>query len=298
MNRQANKRRFWESGLRPAVLTHRRKLAYPPPMPFGRLRSEKVISGLRTTRIARALTILDEVDSTNRYVLESAPDEIDGMVVVAEKQTHGRGRRGNHWECPMGAGILCTVGLSDPTMSINANLLSLVVPIALCEGILSATGVRCEIKWPNDLLVRNRKLSGILIEAQATGASQVRYAIGFGINCLQHRGHFDESLRDHATSLDLECDTPITRATVLSSVLNALDARLSNTDRWQADAICSEWRRLAAGLGARCVVKENGQTVSGNLIDIDPTAAIVMQLDEGGRRLFQAANTTVLNISA
>ncbi len=281
-----------------AVLTGRRELAYPPPMSLGRLSSEKTARGLRTTRIARDITIVDELDSTNRYVLESSPNNMDGMVVVAEKQTLGRGRRGNHWECPAGAGILCTVGLTDPSMSINANLLSLVVPIALCDGILDATGLRCEIKWPNDLLVRNRKLSGILIEAQAIGASMVRYAIGFGINCLQHRGHFDEALRDRATSLDLECDMPIEREVVLSAVLNALDTRLAKSNGWRAEAICDEWRRLAAGLGARCVVRENGETVYGNLIDIDPTAAIVIQLDEGGRRLFQAANTTVLSISA
>lgn len=266
-------------------------------MRLGRLDQEKITQGLRTTRIARPVIVCDEVDSTNRYVLDMPASEMDGAVVVAEKQTQGRGRRGNQWQCPVGAGLLCTVGLSDTAGAINASLLSLVVPIALCEGIFAQTGLRCEIKWPNDLVYRCRKLSGILIEAQATGASQIRYALGFGINCLQHRSHFDESLRDKATSLDLECDIPIEREQVLASVLNALDARLAHAGTWDADTICNEWRSLAAGLGGRCLVQENGDVVSGNLIDIDPTAAIIVQLDEGGRRLFNAANTTVLSLS-
>jgi len=266
-------------------------------MEHGRLNSRKVADALVTTRIGRAITVLDEVDSTNRHVLDKPADSLDGVVVVAEKQTQGRGRRGNQWQCPAGAGLLCTVGLVDATGAIDANLLSLVVPIALVEGVFDETGLRCEIKWPNDLVYRGRKLSGILIEAQTSGASTIRYAVGFGINCLQHRGHFEHSIRDRATSLDLESDSPVDREAVLASVLNALDKRLAQSERWTAESICGEWRMLAAGLGGRCEVQENGQTVSGNLIDIDPTAAIIVQLDEGGRRLFNAASTTVLSLS-
>ncbi len=266
-------------------------------MEHGRLNPQKVADALATTRIRRTITVLDEIDSTNRHVLDMLADKLDGVVVVAEKQLQGRGRRGNHWQCPAGAGLLCTVGLVDATSAIDANLLSLVVPIALCEGVLNETQLRCEIKWPNDLVYRSRKLSGILIEAQTSGTGNIRYAIGFGINCLQHRGHFDETIRDRATSLDLESDSPVNREAVLASVLNALDKRLAQSMRWSAEQICGEWRTLAAGLGGRCEVQENGHVIAGNLIDIDPTAAIIVQLDEGGRRLFSAASTTVLSLS-
>ncbi|MCA9249957.1 MAG: biotin--[acetyl-CoA-carboxylase] ligase [Phycisphaerales bacterium] len=266
-------------------------------MEHGRLNPEKVADALITTRIRRTITVLDEVDSTNRHVLDMPAGELDGAVVVAEKQSQGRGRRGNHWQCPAGAGLLCTVGLVDAVGAIDANLLSLVVPIALCEGVFNETGLRCEIKWPNDLVFRGRKLSGILIEAQTTGTGNIRYAVGFGINCLQHRGHFEESIRDRATSLDLESESPINREAILASVLNALDRRLTHSESWTPEQVCGEWRTLAAGLGGRCEVQENGQRISGNLIDIDPTAAIIMQLDEGGRRLFSAASTTVLSLS-
>ncbi len=265
-------------------------------MDLGRLNSKLVEDVLTTARIRRSIHVIDEVDSTNRHVLEMPACEIDGAVVVAEKQIQGRGRRGHQWHCPAGAGLLCTVGLNDDG-SIDANLLSLVVPIALAEGIFEATGLRCEIKWPNDLIHRGRKLSGILIEAQTSGGKAIRYAIGFGINCLQHRGHFDESIRDRATSLDLESDAAIHRELVLAAVLNALDNRIRHADCWSAEVICAEWRTLAAGLGGRCVLQENGHRISGNLIDIDPTAAIVLQLDEGGRRHFKASNTSVLSLT-
>ncbi len=266
-------------------------------MDVGRLNPGQVTERLSTTRIRRSIVVLDEVDSTNRHVLEMPAGSLDGVVVIAEKQTQGRGRRGNHWQCPAGAGLLCTVGLADKDGCVDANLLSLVVPIALTEGIFDATGLRCEIKWPNDIMHRGLKLAGILIEAQTSGRKSIRYAIGFGINCLQHRGHFDESIRDRATSLDIESDSPVHREAVLTAVLNALDKRMQQSKQWTADSICAEWRSLAAGLGGRCVIQENGRTISGNLIDIDPTAAIIVQLDEGGRRLFSAVNTTVLSLN-
>ncbi|NOX59646.1 MAG: biotin--[acetyl-CoA-carboxylase] ligase, partial [Planctomycetes bacterium] len=260
------------------------------------LNTKKVETRLTTSRISRHIRLFDTLDSTNRHVLQMRSADLDGAIVIAEKQSQGRGRRGHGWQCPTGAGLLCSVGIADSDRAIDASLLSLVVPIALCEGILAETNLRCVIKWPNDLLYKSRKLAGILIEAQATGSTEFRYAIGFGINCLQHRGHFEETLRNKATSLDMELAEPVDRERVLVAVLNALDRHLAQASTWCADEICAQWRGLAAGLGSRWQLQENGCVVSGNLIDVDPTAAIIVQLDEGGRRLFNAANTTVLNL--
>jgi BirA family biotin operon repressor/biotin-[acetyl-CoA-carboxylase] ligase len=191
----------------------------------GRIDPERLARALSTRRIRSDVQVFDELGGTNAHVLALGDALVDGAVYVAEYQTQGRGRQGRAWACPRGAGILCTVGLRAGVGDLESGLLSLVVPIALCDGILAATRVRCAIDWPNDLTAGGRKLAGVLIDAQATGR-ELRYAIGFGINCLQHAGHFPEPIRDRATSLDLVSDAAIDRTAVLAAVLNELDRYL------------------------------------------------------------------------
>jgi len=244
-------------------------------------------------RLRRAIAHFDELPSTNAYLLERARQEnVDGVIVVAEYQHGGRGRQGRRWQCPRGAGILCTVGLTDSLHSLQPGILSLIVPVALCDAIHNSTGVHCTIEWPNDLTHEGRKLAGILIEAQALG-TEVTYALGFGINCLQHRGHFPEEFRERATSLDLASTAPVNRSMVLAAALRELDGWLANPAAWNTDRVRRAWLARAPGLGRRVRVAHDGGSWTGNVVDIDPTAAIVIQLDEGGRRMFDAAGTSL-----
>jgi biotin-[acetyl-CoA-carboxylase] ligase BirA-like protein len=193
----------------------------------GRIDPERLARALSTRRIRSDVQVFDELGGTNAHVLALGDALVDGAVYVAEYQTQGRGRQGRAWACPRGAGILCTVGLRAGVGDLESGLLSLVVPIALCDGILAATRVRCAIDWPNDLTAGGRKLAGVLIDAQATGR-ELRYAIGFGINCLQHAGHFPEPIRDRATSLDLVSDAAIDRTAVLAAPCST-----SSTASWR-----------------------------------------------------------------
>jgi BirA family biotin operon repressor/biotin-[acetyl-CoA-carboxylase] ligase len=258
----------------------------------GRIDPERLARALSTRRIRSDVQVFDELGGTNAHVLALGDALVDGAVYVAEYQTQGRGRQGRAWACPRGAGILCTVGLRAGVGDLESGLLSLVVPIALCDGILAATRVRCAIDWPNDLTAGGRKLAGVLIDAQATGR-ELRYAIGFGINCLQHAGHFPEPIRDRATSLDLVSDAAIDRTAVLAAVLNELDRYLVAPATWDRAAVCAAWRQRAGGLGRRVRVQHEGRSFTGNVVDIDPTAAIVVQLDEGGRRMFDATSASL-----
>jgi BirA family biotin operon repressor/biotin-[acetyl-CoA-carboxylase] ligase len=262
----------------------------------GLLDARDLHARLRTHRVGRTLFVLDEVDSTNRWVLDRpAGESIDGIVVAAERQTSGRGRQGRSWECPKGAGLLFTLGLDDRKGGPPSALLPLLVPLAVCNALDEATEIHAEIKWPNDIVVGGRKLGGILIETRATPAG-VRTAIGIGINCLQQAGHFASGLRARATSLEILSRHPIDRSRVLVAMLEALDRILTTSAA--AEEVCTAWRRRAVGLGGRVQLCHDGRTFSGNLLDVDPSAAILVQLDEGGRRLFDAARTHLLEWSA
>jgi BirA family biotin operon repressor/biotin-[acetyl-CoA-carboxylase] ligase len=254
----------------------------------------KIQSQLRTTRIGRVMHAFGELESTNRWLLDRPEsDDVDGMVVLAERQTAGKGRQGRGWECPNGAGLLLTIGLEGPPAPAMQSLLALMVPVAICEALDAATEIHAEIKWPNDIVVDGRKLGGILIETRA-GAGKTRTAIGIGLNCLQQAAHFPPDLRPRATSLEILSRGAVNRAAVLTAVLEHLDRAIANPPA--PNQLCAKWRTRAVGLGGRVKLCQDGRSYVGNILDIDPTAAILVQLDEGGRRLFEAAHTHILEI--
>jgi len=290
----------------------------------GLLEIERLVSGPARRRIGRVtawgrlVEIVDSVPSTNDLAWARAGDpRRDGLVVLAEQQTAGRGRRGRSWESPRGASLLCSV-LLLPRQHTAASpaevsggrrhsgpLLALLAAVACCDAIFEATSVSVEIKWPNDLLAGGRKLGGILVESRpwpSDRGSGARgpdlgnaHVVGIGINCLQHRGHFPPDLRERATSLDLQSAGPIDRGALAVALLRHLDRCFADESIWTAEEVRQEWLRHAVPLGSRVMLEHGGRRYTGHVIDVDPTAALVVQLDRGGRRLFDAANTTILN---
>jgi BirA family biotin operon repressor/biotin-[acetyl-CoA-carboxylase] ligase len=142
---------------------------------------------------------------------------------------------------------------------------------------------------------QRRKLAGVLIESRPGPGGGVWYALGFGINCLQHRGHFPPDLRPRATSLDLECPASIDRTAVLQHVLHELDRWTAAPETWDPAAICARWREHSLPLGSRISILHEGTVFVGQVVDIDPTAALLVELDQGVRRLFPAAGCTIVD---
>ncbi|HEX6988018.1 MAG TPA: biotin--[acetyl-CoA-carboxylase] ligase, partial [Bacillota bacterium] len=141
--------------------------------------------------IGRPYEFLPSVDSTNqslrRQAEEGAPE---GAVLVADEQTGGRGRRGRGWVSPPGAGIWMSVLLRPQLPPGRAGLLAPMTAVAVREAVAAVAGVEGRIKWPNDLLLGNRKVCGILLDA-ALGPDHVRYAVvGVGLNVRPPQGGF------------------------------------------------------------------------------------------------------------
>jgi len=271
-----------------------------------RLNVERILSGLALRRVAATtprgpnLCIVDEATSTNDLAWKRlAEPNADGWVVFAEHQTQGRGRMGRRWESPRGASLLLSLLLVEPRPLPE---LGLIAGIACCDAIARATGVRAELKWPNDVFARGRKLGGILIESRTLNdpatpnvpARATAYVIGIGLNCLQHAGHFPPDLRERSTSLDLVHSEPVDRNAVAGLLL-------AEFDRWAADPgvraperVRRAWLDRSAPLGRRIELLHAGRRYTGCVVDLDPVAGLVVQLDEGERRLFDAAQTTVL----
>ncbi len=166
----------------------------------------------------------EEVDSTNRVASDLArAGAPEGTVVVAESQTAGRGRLGRTWSSPSNVNLYLSVVLRPVVAPADVTSLSLVSAIAVAEAILATTGLRSGIKWPNDVLLGQRKVAGILTEMDAE-TDRVRFLIvGIGVNLNATTRDFPPELRRKASSLRIAARRRIDRAVFTGALLDQLE---------------------------------------------------------------------------
>ena len=212
---------------------------------------------------------LTEIDSTNRYLIDEARAGAPaGLVVVAEHQTAGRGRLGRTWLAPPGASLLMSV-LLRPTIAVERrHVLVMAAGLAMAEAVEAETGVAAGLKWPNDLLVGNRKLAGIL--AEATGDALV---IGIGVNIDWHE--VPDELAAIATACNLEGGRPTSREAIVRTFLDGYGARLSDLDGARRGY---EARLLTVGRRVR--VEQADGVLAGVARGVDAAGHLLVELDD------------------
>ncbi|MFQ5463541.1 MAG: biotin--[acetyl-CoA-carboxylase] ligase [Phycisphaerae bacterium] len=247
-------------------------------------------------RVGRAIEWTAETDSTNDWAWEFIDVEAaDGLVVVTEYQRLGRGRLGRSWISPRGASLLFSVLLIDEAGALNGGEIGLLAAVACAGAVSKTTQLICSIKWPNDLLVSGKKVGGILVESRKRGDGTLCYALGIGINCLQQAGHLPPALAGSATSLEIECAAAIDRTALLTNILKELDGWLADPGRWGYEDLHAQWLARCEFVGRRVELQHANRMFVGTMLDIDPAAALLVRLDEGGIRRFDASDTTVLS---
>jgi len=235
-------------------------------------------------RLGEHILYFQTIDSTNTVAagLAGAP-EGEGLVVVADAQTAGRGRRGRSWFSPPGSGLYVSVVLAPgrgPHGTRATALLTLAAGVALAEAVEAVTGLAPEIKWPNDLLVARRKLAGILAEGHTlegrSGPEAFRVVLGFGINVGP--AAYPPEIADRATSLEGELGRAVDRGGLFAASLAALARRSGDLDAGRFDAILDDWRRRSPGSdGARVRWQAPEGPRSGVTSGIDDTGALLVR---------------------
>ena len=248
---------------------------------------DKIREGLSTRHIGSQVVVFDSTSSTNDRAAEYGrnPDN-HGLALFAEQQEAGRGRAGHRWLSPPGAAILCSIVLIDSPL--RSELLSLTAAVALAEAI----GGGARIKWPNDVLLNGKKVSGILLEAPVCDTHRI-HCLGIGINCHQGRDDFPDSLRDSATSLDIETGLSVDRAMLARRLLASIDRWLATAARNEG-AVVEAWRQSSLQLAHRVTLCYNGDRFTGNCIGVDPERGLILHLDRGGVRMFDAAHSSIV----
>ena len=169
-----------------------------------------------------------QADSTNSVAMRGAAlagqhpeDTPEGAVFLAEEQTAGRGRSTHSWYSERGTGIYCSFLIRPAMAPAEALWLSLIAAVAVQDAVRETTGLATDIRWPNDLLINDKKFAGILTEMSSEGSRVHHAVIGVGINVNQ--AEFPEELRDSATSLRLEGGRELSRVEIAAALIRALD---------------------------------------------------------------------------
>jgi len=247
---------------------------------------DKIKANLNTKRIGRKILVYSSTSSTNDIAAEYAKNKKnDGLVVFAEQQTAGRGRTGAKWLSGQADSVICSILLTKSRL--NPELLSLACAVAVADAI----GKPAKIKWPNDITLNGKKVAGILLESKAKNDTTV-YIIGIGINCHQQENDFPTELKQIATSIDIESKTVCDRISLAKRLLSSIDHWLDVAEQ-SSEKVTERWNKLSIQLGNRITLLYNRRKFTGTCIGIDPQKGLVLQLDSGGVRMFDAAHTTI-----
>jgi len=175
------------------------------------------------------LTVIQETRSTNDDLKKNAAHLEDATVLISEKQTAGKGRNGRTFVSNEGKGIYCSILLKpvfEPDLYLKLSILS---GIILCETIRQYTGLIPTLKWPNDVLIKGRKVAGILCESSFQSGKQPTFIIGFGLNVYLQ--DFPEELKDIATTLEDNSSMPLDRNELVTEFLNRLAIYYQRLDK-------------------------------------------------------------------
>lgn len=214
---------------------------------------------------ARLVKRLVEVDSTNTVAMEMGRQGArSGTVVVAESQTRGRGRLKRPWISPPGTGLYFSMILRPDLDPVDLSKITLVAGVAVCLALEAECHVRLGIKWPNDLLLDNRKLGGILTEAEPSAGGDYLVVLGIGLNITSREASFPDDLRKHATSLLLSTGQRFERDLLLAAIIRRLDEMIPRVEQNGFSEAFAEWRARDASKGRTLSwVTASGEVVEG-----------------------------------
>ncbi|MDD4899555.1 MAG: biotin--[acetyl-CoA-carboxylase] ligase [Candidatus Omnitrophica bacterium] len=243
-----------------------------------RLFPQEIGSGLETKFIGKKIHYQEKVSSTMDLALNlGLQGASEGTVIVTESQSKGRGRLGRNWISPKYKGIYFSVILRPKISPLQASLLTILCAVGLCEAIKENAQIEPQIKWPNDLLINQKKIAGILTELNAE-MDEVRFVnIGIGLNVNTEK----KALISSATSLKEELGKEVNRVELLKAILRRIETNYLLFRENRRKEIIEKWREYNTTLGKRVKILVRNQHLEGQAVDIDLDGALLVRKDSG-----------------
>lgn len=238
----------------------------------------EILSGLNTSSFGKNVVYEETVSSTQQIAHKLAHEGAEtGTVVTANEQVDGRGRMGRPWYSQKGKGIWTSLIVRPEIPPQQTPQLTLLAAVAVVKGVKKATGIDCEIKWPNDVLINGKKVVGILTELQAEADQVNCVIIGMGINVNTAAQQFPKELHEKATSLFIEKGEETDRAYVLQCILEQMEMLYDKYLQDGFEIIKLMWESYAVSIGKRVVAKTLKGKIEGLATGITEDGFLILQ---------------------
>ena len=259
--------------------------------------SKAEIESLMDTKWAGSNVVYyDEIDSTNNCAKEAGDNKAPhGTLFVADMQVAGKGRRGRVWQSPAGSSIYMTILLYPEISPLKAPQLTLVMAIAVAEGIKEVTGLDTKIKWPNDIVVNGRKICGILTE-MSTEIDYINHVvIGAGINVNQD--DFPEDIRKTASSLKMELGKQVKRSELIAAIMKSFEKDYEIFVKTEDLSGLQElYNSMLVNLDRDVKVLEPGNEYEAHALGINKTGELIVRTAEGEEKEIYAGEVSVRGV--
>jgi BirA family transcriptional regulator, biotin operon repressor / biotin---[acetyl-CoA-carboxylase] ligase len=243
----------------------------------------KIRLGLQTKSLGRVIHYEESVQSTQRIAHVLAGDGAsEGTLVIADEQTAGRGRLMREWHSSKGTGIWMSLILKPLLSPQKAPQFTLITAVAVVQAIEEVTDLHPQIKWPNDILIDGKKVTGILTELQAESDKINSIIIGIGMNVNHTNEHFPDELQKIATSLAIEQGEPLSRSEIVQKVLERIEALYSMYMKEGFTPVKLLWESYAISIGKKIRARTINGTIEGRALGIT---------DEGVLKIEDSAGT-------
>jgi BirA family biotin operon repressor/biotin-[acetyl-CoA-carboxylase] ligase len=247
------------------------------------LHADDLLARLGKTKIiGRDIQVFEQTTSTNDVIEKLARDGVkEGVVVFAESQTRGRGRLGRKWISPAHKGLWFSVLLRPDLRPQETTQLTVASAAALRRAIQSETDLKPEIKWPNDILIRGKKVAGILTELSAEVDRVKHIILGIGVDVNLDAGEFSAELKKTATSLKTETGESVSRAELATAILRELDFDYSRICGGKFSQVADEWEEHCATIGRNVTVHIGERKIRGRAESLDDDGALLLRSEHG-----------------
>lgn len=244
--------------------------------------SKQIISSLLTTqKFGRELEVHEILASTNTYLKEiTVLDTLEGYTVVADGQSHGRGRLGRTFYSPLREGIYLSILLKPDLELQNVSMITICAAVAVCRALSRVCNILANIKWVNDIFVNGKKMCGILSEASVSAELQTieSVIVGIGLNT----GTVDPIVSDIATSVLEKTGAQGQRNRLIAEVLNQFENVYSGfLERGEKEKILQEYAEKLLFIKKQVQIKEGGKSYQATILGVDETGALLVDFPTG-----------------
>ena len=244
--------------------------------------------------VGKHILFFQSVVSTNTVASALPATAEDGTVILADSQQKGRGRLNRTWLSPPGLNIYMSIVLKPMIHVRYAPFITMMTATACTTALRKVAPVHVTIKWPNDLMISDKKIGGILTESKNDSHKITHAIVGIGINVNAERSTFPRELRQLATSLKIETGQSVSREYVVCEILNNISEGYVFLKNLKTARLLSVWKNLTSTIGKKVKVVVGNEILSGTAEAVDERGMLILRLQTGETRHISAGDVTVI----